>query len=106
MKQRDYYEGDDQDDDGYNANAEHSDESYPQSSGYPDDDNDLDSDAINDFTSQELDKRIQQMKEKIKDLQDDDLEFHPSSEKKKQSGRKDYKIKAEVKDVAPKQYSK
>ena len=80
MNNRDYYEGEDQDDDGYNANEEHSDESYPQSSGYPDD-NELDSDAINDFTSQELDKRIQQMKEKIKDLQEDDLEFHPSTEK-------------------------
>ena len=90
MSKREYYEGAYPDDDGYNAHAEQSDDSYPPSSGYPEDDNDLDSDAINDFTSQELDKRIKQMKEKIKDLQDDDIEFNGSSEKKKQSGRKDY----------------
>jgi hypothetical protein len=39
------------------------------------DDNELDSDAINDFTSQELDKRIKQMKAKIKDLQENEMKF-------------------------------
>ena len=41
---------------------------------------DLDSDAINDFSSQELDQRIQQMKAKIKDLQEDDEDYKEQQE--------------------------
>jgi len=91
MNRKDFYA---QDDDGYAGNNGSDDsENYPNSADYDDDNHDpnIDSDAINDFTSQELDKRIQQMKAKIKDLQEDELDYQRSSEKPVHSGnKKDY----------------
>lgn len=76
----------------------------------------IDSEGINDLTSQELDKRINQMKAKIKDLQENEMKFGidsqnliNSNEKKDYQGDddseayhspKDYKIKknSDVKD--------
>lgn len=74
-------------------------ENYANSNDFVDEDPDLDSEAINDFTSQELDKRIQQMKAKIQDLQEDEIDFPRSSEKSKPiSNKKDYKVKDNDRD--------
>lgn len=110
MSRRDYYEGDEGDDDGYRPHEGNSDDSenYNNSADYGYEDPELDSEAINDFTSQELDKRIQQMKAKIKDLQEEDMEFNDSPQHKERevSGRKDYKLKEDDSEEyeSPKRY--
>lgn len=82
MSRQGYY------DDEYQGHSENSQE-YDHSPEY--EDPEIDSDALNDLSSQELDQRIQQMKAKIKDLQEDEFDFQRSNEKPKPiSGKKDY----------------
>jgi hypothetical protein len=109
MDHKEFYAHDD--DEGYDGQhgSDDDSENYPPSADFEDDYNDLDSDAINDFTSQELDKRIKMMKAKIKDLQEDELEYKRSPEKKNHSSsKKDYVPRDEESDPyeTPKEYSK